>query len=230
VGEYPEPRILLNGETAISVELGDDIDPRINRKVQSLFRSLGGIAHPGVLSLNPTYSSLFIEYDPRECSFEQLLLLVRRCLAKPVETASEGSVVVDIPVCYGGDLGPDLEYIADYHDLKPEEVIRLHSAPIYSVYMIGFTPGFPYLGGLDERLYTPRREDPRSKVPAGSVAIADRQTGIYSIDSPGGWRLIGRTPVRLFDLGRPEPFHLKPGDSVRFRPITKDEFEGLANH
>lgn len=225
--EYSEPRVLICGDTAISVEFGDGIDPAINQKVLRLFWRFKGAGHPGVLSLNPTYRSLFIQYDPWECSFEKLLLLVQEHLSGPDETNWAGTDVVEIPVCYGDELGPDLEYVADYHGFKPDKVIRLHAEPLYLVYMIGFTPGFPYLGGLDERLRTPRRKDPRTRVPAGSVGIADRQTGIYPIDSPGGWRLIGRTPVRIFDWQRPEPFFLKPGDSVRFKPITRVEFEGF---
>lgn len=227
--EYAEPRVLICGDTGISVEFGDGIDRDVNQRVQRLFRCFKKTGHPGVLSLNPTYRSLFIQYDPWECSFEKLLLMVQACLGEPVDTDRAGSDVVEIPVCYGGDLGPDLDHVADCHGLTSDEVIRLHAAPLYFIYMIGFTPGFPYLGGLDERLHTPRRKDPRSRVPAGSVGIADRQAGIYPIDSPGGWHLIGRTPVRLFDWQRPEPFLLKPGNSVRFKPIGRDEFEGFEN-
>jgi inhibitor of KinA len=227
--EYVEPRVLVCGDIGISIEFGDGIDRTVNQNVQRLFRCLRRIGHPGVLSLNPTYRSLFIQYDPWECSFEKLLLMVQACLAEPAGMDAAGSNEVEIPVCYGDELGPDLNYVAGYHGLTPDEVIRLHTAPLYLIYMIGFTPGFPYLGGLDERLHTPRRKDPRSRVPAGSVGIADRQAGIYPIVSPGGWHLIGRTPVRLFDWQRPEPFFLKPGDSVRFKPITRNEFERLEN-
>jgi KipI family sensor histidine kinase inhibitor len=133
--------------------------------------------------------------------------------------------IVTIPVHYGGSCGPDLQEVAEYHGLTPAEVIALHSAVTYRVYMIGFSPGFPFLGGLDPRLHTPRKKSPREKVPAGSVGIADQQTGIYSLDSPGGWRLIGRTPLKLFDLSREEPLLLGAGDQVLFQPITGKEIE-----
>jgi inhibitor of KinA len=228
--QYAAPRILVCADTGISVEFGDGIDRDLNQKVQQLFRCLTETGHPGLLSINPTYRSLFIQYDPWRCSFEKLLLLVDKCLKKSEDANLAGSDEVVIPVCYGQDFGPDLNYVAEFHGLTPQEIIRLHAAPLYDVYMIGFTPGFPYLGGLDERLVTPRLKDPRRRVPVGSVAIADRQTGIYPIESPGGWQLIGKTPLKLFDLRQAEPFFLKPGDRVRFKPITRDEFERLENH
>jgi len=133
--------------------------------------------------------------------------------------------VVEIPVCYGGDLGPDLDDVARMHELSPDEVVRLHSAAEYLVYMIGFMPGFAYLGGLPERIATPRRKTPRTAVPAGTVGIGGRQTGVYPLVSPGGWNLIGRTPVKIFDIARAEPTLLGTGDRVRFRPMTRAEFD-----
>jgi inhibitor of KinA len=150
---------------------------------------------------------------------------VEDCLCLTAETGSSVAKVIEIPVCYGGEYGPDLTELAAQHQLGIEEVITLHSREVYDVTMIGFTPGFAYLSGLDERLFTPRKKQPRKSVPAGSVGIADQQTGIYSIESPGGWQLIGRTPVKLFDPERTDPFLLKPGNRLRFRPITRDEFE-----
>ena len=141
------------------------------------------------------------------------------------QVISQKGRILTIPVHYGGSFGPDLPEVAEYHGMTPSEVIALHSAVTYRVYMIGFSPGFPFLGGLDPRLHTPRKKSPREKVPAGSVGIADQQTGIYSLDSPGGWRLIGRTPVKLFDLSREEPLLLGAGDRVLFQPITENEFE-----
>jgi KipI family sensor histidine kinase inhibitor len=134
---------------------------------------------------------------------------------------------IEIPVCYGGDFGPDIEFVAQTHDLTVEEVIRIHSEPEYPIYMIGFTPGFPFLGGLPEKLHTPRLETPRTVVPAGSVGIANAQTGIYPIDSPGGWQLIGKTPLKLFDLQRSNPILLKAGDALKFKPITIYEYHRL---
>ena len=222
---YPEPRVLLCGDTGISVEFGNAIDPAINRLVQQLFGQLVKRRLPGILGLNPTYRSLFIQYDPWQCSFESLLLTVEECLKTTDDATATSAPLIEIPVCYGGDYGPDLDAVASFHSMAPEEVVRLHCAAVYYVYMIGFTPGFPYLGGLDERLHTPRRKEPRKVVPAGSVAIADRQTGIYPIDSPGGWHLIGKTPVRIFDLEKADPFTIHAGQSLKFTPITREAFE-----
>lgn len=222
---YSTPKILLCGDTGISVEFGDTIDPEVNRRVRRLFTMLQRAHFSGIVDLNPTYRSLFIQYDPWVCSFERLLQQVEHCLEYGSEQDLETAVVKDVPVCYGAAYGPDLEEVAALHDLGVEEVIRRHCTPLYHVYMIGFTPGFAYLGGLDERLHTPRKKDPRKKVPAGSVGIADQQTGIYPIDSPGGWQLIGRTPLKLFDPARDEPFLIHAGDSIQFRPISEEEFE-----
>jgi inhibitor of KinA len=218
------PQILPCGDAAITIEFGQVIDPFINRKVRVLCEKIRSQPFPGLVDLIPSYRSLLIQYNPIQCSFEELKAFVREVVNTPVETASREMRLVEIPVCYGGDFGPDLEEVAAFHELSSEKVIQLHSDPVYQVYMIGFTPGFPFLGGLDNRLFTPRKKTPRKRVPAGTVGVADQQTGIYSLDSPGGWQLIGRTPVKIFDLDRDDPFYLKPGDQVRFRPIKPDEF------
>jgi inhibitor of KinA len=132
---------------------------------------------------------------------------------------------VELPVFYGGDHGPDMAFVAEHSKMSPEEVAALHASAEYLVHAIGFTPGFPYLGGLPEALRTPRRDTPRARVPAGSVAIGGAQTGVYSVESPGGWQIIGRTPVRLFRPQEKQPALLRPGDRVRFKPISKAEFE-----
>lgn len=150
---------------------------------------------------------------------------MEECIESGDSSEPRTSSIKEVPVCYGGEFGPDLEEVAAHHVLDIEEVIQLHCIPLYQVYMIGFTPGFAYLGGLDERLHTPRKNEPRKKVLAGSIGIADQQTGIYPIDSPGGWQLIGRTPLRVFDPDRETPFLIQAGDFVRFRPITEMEFE-----
>lgn len=222
---YSTPKILLCGDTGISVEFGDIIDPEVNRRVRLLFTMLQGAHFSGIIDLNPTYRSLFIQYDPWVCSFERLLQYVKHCLEYGGEQDQTAAAVKDVPVCYGAAYGPDLEEVAVLHGLGVEEVIRRHCTPLYHVYMIGFTPGFAYLGGLDERLHSPRKKDPRKKVPAGSVGIADQQTGIYPIDSPGGWQLIGRTPLKLFDPARDDPFLIHAGDAIQFRPISEEEFE-----
>lgn len=219
------PTYRLCGDTALSVELGETIDLDINRRVHRLHGKLKSRHVPGLLGMNPTYRALFIEYDPRLISFERLILLVEEALETPIPSG-EDTETVEIPVCYGGEFGPDLEEVAALHNLSSQEVIAVHSASLYHVYMIGFTPGFPYLGGLDPRLATPRKKTPRDRVPGGSVGIADQQTGIYPIESPGGWQIIGRTPLRLFDLKRSPVFLIRAGQAVRFRAIARNEFEG----
>ncbi|MEW6490258.1 MAG: 5-oxoprolinase subunit PxpB [Thermodesulfobacteriota bacterium] len=227
MAHVPVPVLRPCGDSAVSVELGEGIDLAVNRRVHALGRALAARSHPGIVALSPAYRSLFVEYDPRRCSFEELALLVEEAAQLPDLAAARGAEV-EIPVCYGGVLGPDLEEVAAFHGLDPARVAELHAAPVYHVYLVGFTPGFPYLGGLDPRLHTPRRATPRERVAAGSVGIADRQTGIYPIESPGGWQLIGRTPLRLFDLGREPPFLVPAGARLRFLPISREEYDRLA--
>jgi inhibitor of KinA len=228
---YDEPpRFLPCGDTGLSVEFAGGIDRRVNDRVQRLFRQLLEKFIPGVVDLNPTYQSLLIQYHPWKCSYENLVLIIGESLKSPEEGQLRQAELVRIPVCYGGVYGPDMDAVAAFHAMSTDQVIRIHSAPEYYVYMIGFTPGFPYLGGLDERLHTPRKKEPRKLVSAGSVGIADCQTGIYSIDSPGGWQLIGKTPLRLFDQQGLAPFLLSPGDSLQFVPITEDEFESYSHY
>lgn len=223
------PRFRACGDTALSVELGEGINSAVNRRVHALYRILKRRALAGILSLNPTYRSLFLQYDPTACSFERLMTVVEEALGD-IEDASEGSgPLLDVPVCYGDEFGPDLAEVAAFHGLTQDEVIRRHTAPVYHVYMIGFTPGFPYLGGLDSALHTPRKAVPRSRVPAGSVGIAEQQTGIYPIESPGGWQIIGRTPLKLFDLHRDPPFLVEAGMAVRFHAISRKDYESLSH-
>lgn len=221
------PKILSCGDSALSVEFGSTIDPLINQQVQALFTKLKAQPPEGLIDLIPTYRSLLVQYDPTVLFLKDLQKIIFSFgdLSKGlVETVSR---LVEIPVCYGKDFGPDLKEVAAFLHLTEEEVIEIHSQVLYQIYMIGFMPGFPYMGGLDPRLFVPRKKVPREFVPAGTVGIADQQAGIYPLDSPGGWQLIGRTPVKIFDLHREEPFYLKPGDRVKFKPISQEEFENL---
>jgi len=229
-GAYAEPRILLSGETAISVEFGDAIDLNTNRKVRHLYKRFKAARYPGILDINPTYCSLFIRYDPWVCSLEKLLLTLEEKLKVDDATDLDSERIIEIPVCYENEFGLDITEVADSHGMHIEKVVELHTAPVYHVYMIGFILGFPYLGGLDHRLYTPRKKDPRKAVREGSVGIADRQTGIYPVETPGGWQIIGMTPVKIFDLQRNEPFMLEMGDRIRFISITREEFESYTHH
>jgi KipI family sensor histidine kinase inhibitor len=227
---YESPHFLPCGDGAVSVEFGRCIDLGLNRKVQQLFKHLKQSTPAGLIDLIPSYRSLLIQYDPLILTAEDLTSLVLSALEEGTEADFQEGPLVEIPVCYGGGFGPDLSEVASCLNLDPEEVIVIHSRTVYHTYMIGFSPGFPFLGGLDPRLFIPRKKCPREKVPAGSVGLAGQQTGIYSVDSPGGWQLIGRTPLKLFDLRRPDPIFLRAGYRIRFRPIKAEEFEGYSNH
>ena len=224
-------RLLPEGEGALLVELGDRVDPDVNARVHALARAVVQRIGAPVLEVVPSYASLLVVFDPLRLSRERLETRVA-ALARKVEgiRAVPPRRVIEVPVCYGGELGPDLEDVARAVALSPAEVIARHSAPVYRVYLLGFTPGFPYLGGMDPRLACPRLSSPRVRVPAGSVAIAGAQTGVYSVESPGGWRLLGRTPLRLFDPdpGARRPFLLAPGDGLRFVPVDRARFDALA--
>ena len=188
------------------------------RRVVSLSRRLGGIR--GILNFHPAYSSVLVDFDPRLRGFAELEALLRE-LAAAGSGADAIERMVEIPVRYGGEYGPDLEDVARHTGLSAARVVELHSSAEYLVHFLGFSPGFPYLGGLPAELATPRLAAPRKLVPGGSVAIGGSQTGVYPVDSPGGWRIIGRTPLRLFDAEASPPALLAMGDSVRFRPIRE---------
>lgn len=219
-------RMLVAGEQGLIVEFGNAIDPAVNARVHRLARALAARGLEGVIETVPTYRSLLVLFDPLILPLERLDSEVEALLADPAveEAPGVGGNTVELPVLYGGEFGPDLTFIARHTGLSTEEVIAIHSSSFYLVYMLGFTPGFPYLGGMSSRLATPRLSSPRGKVPTGSVGIAGSQTGVYPVESPGGWRLIGRTPLRLFDLEAEQPFLLAPGDVVRFRPVDEEEY------
>ena len=220
---YAEPKFLPAGDAALVVELGDAISPEINRRVRSLSLALerGGVA--GVFDFLPTYRSVLVFYDPLELSAAELQDAVMGLLESPDEGGEFARQVVHIPVLYGGDMGPDIGFVARHAGMSEREVVRMHSGGRYLVYMMGFSPGFAYLGGLDDRLATPRLQSPRGEIPAGAVGIAEAQTGVYPVASPGGWQLIGRTPVKLFDAGREPPALLAAGDYARF--VALDDIE-----
>jgi len=220
---YDPPVFRMMGDRAFLVELGDQINPSINERVRELFLKLDRRPLKGVVELVPSYRSLMVVYDPLKTEMHRL----REAIVELYQ-ATDPSLVPEprtlhVPVVYGGEYGPDLEWVADLHNMSPEQVIRLHTGTTYRVYMIGFTPGYPYLGELPAALATPRRETPRTAVPQGSVAIAQRQTGIYPVQSPGGWHILGWTPINLFDANRWPPTPLEMGDLVRFFPVQKEE-------
>ncbi len=224
------------GDSALLVELGDAINESTHRRVQAAWRALAAEPLPGVSEAVPAYTSVTLFYDPwravqagapeREV-IPWLTACIKERLKHPPKAAKAKARTVEIPVCYGGDLGPDLGRVAAQAKLFPDEVVKRHSAAKYLVYLIGFAPGFPYLGGLPKELATPRHAKPRMAVPPGSVGIAGEQTGIYPQSTPGGWNLIGCTPLKLFQPGANPPVLLQAGDEVKFKPVTVEEFTKL---
>jgi KipI family sensor histidine kinase inhibitor len=223
-----QAKILPAGDSCLFVDFGSSIALDINGKVQDLRVKLEKRSFPGVREMVPTYRSLAIYFDPSELDLERFTEELEALLLH-VKTPERSSVrKVTIPVCYGGTFGPDLENVASLNGITSEEVIRIHSTGEYYCYMLGFTPGFPYRGGMDKSIAAPRLESPREVIPAGSVGIAGTQTGVYPIESPGGWQLIGRTPLRLFDAERTPPILLEAGIWITFSPITETEFERIS--
>jgi KipI family sensor histidine kinase inhibitor len=212
------------GDRMVLIQLGNEISSAANAAVHRLATRLGKAQISGVLEWIRSYCALGVIYDPLEIGYRALVEELDRLSELETELTPESTRRLEIPVAYGAEFGPDLVFVAEYHGLAPEQVIALHTGAVYRVYMIGFTPGFPYLGGLPPILHTPRLPDPRLEVPAGSVAIGGQQTGIYPISSPGGWRIIGRTPLHLFDVRSSRPALLEPGDEITFRAISREEF------
>jgi len=220
------PRYLPAGDAALVVEFGDRIDEAINRRVHLLAHVLAQDPVPGLGEAVPTYRSLLVHYDPLQLGYGDVARLVKDRLQEMEDVRLPQPRLVEVPTLYGGEFGPDIAFVARHNGISVEEVIRIHSGVDYPVYMLGFTPGFPYLGGVAAAIAAPRLQTPRPRVPAGSVGIAGQQTGIYPIESPGGWRIIGRTPLALFDPYRDPPALLAAGDRVRFLPISEAEYEG----
>ena len=223
------------GDHALTIVLGDKADTDTNQKVMQLYRFLTGKPLTGVLDIIPAYTTLTVVYDLRALKKKNPAAFVYKLMCEEVEKAAAAITVsaalksrqVKIPVCYDLSVSPDLVSLAEQHQLTPEEVIQIHTGRSYHVFMIGFLPGFAYMGTIDEKINTPRRSTPRTLVPAGSVGIAGEQTGIYPFDSPGGWQLIGQTPVQMFSAAKEKPCHLQPGDEVQFYAISLSEFKNL---
>lgn len=225
---YEKPVFRVSGDCALLVEYGEGIDISINRRVRAMTAVLGERRLEGVKAIVPAYCSLAVIYDPCLVALHTLMEEIECLEAARLSSPPSPPSIVEIPVCYGCDLGPDLRFVAEHTRLNEEKVVALHSSADYPIYMIGFTPGFCYLGDMDPRLTTPRRKTPRTAVPDGSVGIAESQTGMYPIESPGGWQIIGRTPLRLFAPERENPFLYRAGDIIRFRPVGRDEFLEIA--
>ena len=225
MGIYSKMLFYYMGDRGLLLEFGDEISPEVNEKVRRITLAIQDEAIEGIVEMVPTYRSLLILYNPLILPIDDLKRRLERIEKELQQTPFPEPKLTRIPVLYGSAYGPDLEEVAKYHQISPEEVIRLHCSKPYFIYMIGFMPGFPYMGELPEALITPRLKTPRLSVPAGSVAIAQRQTGIYPMESPGGWHILGRTPAKLFDPEKEPPALLQMGDLVQFFPITEKEFK-----
>lgn len=221
---YPQATFLLMGDRGLLLEFGDEISSEVNEKVRRMALAIQAEAIKGIIETVPTYRSLLVLYHPLIIPLKDLKKKLAHLEEELKEISFPDPTLTKIPVLYGGAVGPDLEKVAEYLHLTTEEVIRLHCSKSYFIYMIGFMPGFPYMGELPDALITPRLKTPRLSVPAGSVAIAQKQTGIYPVESPGGWQILGRTPVKLFEPQKNPPALLRMGDLVKFYPITESEF------
>ncbi|RLD95032.1 MAG: allophanate hydrolase subunit 1 [Bacteroidetes bacterium] len=227
-GLFRKGTFQIAGDCGLLVEYGAGINFEVNVKVRAMTKIINKNIPNGVVEVIPTYRSLLVVYDPgltNPTKLKNILTLLEEQLD---DIKIPTPVVVEIPVCYGGEFGPDISIVGKAYNLTEDDVIRLHSEPEYLIYMIGFTPGFAYLGDLPEKLQTPRLETPRTFVPEGSVGIANNQTGIYSVESPGGWQLIGRTPLKLFAPESSNPFLYQAGDKIKFKSISAEEFSELA--
>jgi inhibitor of KinA len=220
-------RIVPAGDAALTVEFDDRIDPAVNAQAIALAGAVRAAAVTGVRDVVPTYRSVTVYFDRLKTDYDNLVSRLETDARRRVETATTDRQPVRIPVCYGGEFGPDLSAVAAFGHVAEEEVIRLHASTPYRVFMLGFVPGFAYLGLVDDQIAAPRRRMPRVRVPRGSVGIAGAQTGVYPVETPGGWQLVGRTPVKPFDPSRREPFLMQPGDTVQFYPIDRAEFDRL---
>lgn len=217
------------GESAITVVFKQEISPEVNGEVNFLCRELSRLSLIGISELVPTYAAVTIHFDPLIIETNALFSTIDEILSRFEGDESTKGALVEIPVVYGGEFGPDMNTVVKHTGLTELEIIKRHSGVEYLIYMLGFTPGFPYMGGMDSSIATPRLATPRTLIPAGSVGIAGAQTGVYPISSPGGWQLIGRTPLKLFDVNRDEPFLLAAGQRVRFVPISAEEYERRAS-
>jgi inhibitor of KinA len=227
VSRFTHPQIDALGDSGVVVRFGEQIDPAIFVRVRAFSEHLERNRFPGLIEHVPAFASVALHYDPAQASFADVSSWVEASLANLGRAPPSEPRKIEVPVCYGGEFGSDLEFVARHAGLTTKAVVKIHAEAEYLVYMLGFAPGFPYLGGMSARIAAPRRATPRVKVPAGSVGIAGSQTGIYPLATPGGWQLIGRTPLDLFRPAHNPPTLLRAGDVVKFRPIDADEFHSL---
>lgn len=224
---HKETKYLQAGDQALNIEFGNEISQEINRKIRAMTLAIEREKIEGIVEIVPTYRSLMVHYKPLQIEYEKLIGILKKLESNLKNIDLPAPEVIEIPTLYGGEYGPDIENVAKHNKLSIKEVIKIHTSKEYLIYMLGFTPGFSYLGGMDQRIATPRLQSPRTKIPGGSVGIAGEQTGIYPIDSPGGWQLIGRTPLNLFDPEKKDPILLKAGNYVAFKPIDEEEYKKM---
>lgn len=217
------------GDSGVRIQFYEQVSPELNRTIRSFCRELKKKKIKGIIEYVPAYNSVAIYYSPEQHTYHGICEKLSFILHGDIQEETEERSIVFIPTLYGGEAGPDLKNVARYNQITKQEVIDIHASTDYLIYMLGFLPGFPYMGGLSESITTPRLENPRAEVPKGSVAIAGEQTVIYSLKSPGGANLIGRTPVKLFDLSREEAFLFQSGDMVQFVPVSESEYKSIEN-
>ncbi|MBF4694427.1 5-oxoprolinase subunit PxpB [Fusibacter ferrireducens] len=225
---YPKCKYALSGDRGVLIEVGNTISEAIHYKIRGLVYSIEQCPCNGIVELIPAYNSILLIYDPLLITYEKMVAYLKAIESSVHEIELPPSEIVHMPTLYGGEYGEDIGYVASYNNLTVEEVVQIHSNGLYLIYMLGFTPGFPYLGGMSDAISTPRLSAPREKITKGSVGIAGNQTGIYPIDSPGGWQLIGRTPIVLFDPNREPAVLLRSGQYISFDPIEKDEYDEIS--
>ena len=223
-----EVRYLVSGDSSVCVEVGNEISPDINRKIRAFKIAVEKSGIPGIVETVPTYRSLLVHYKPEVIGYKAITEKFKSLMGTLDNIEIPPPTVIEIPVLYGGEMGPDIENVASHNGKTVEEVIKIHTSQEYLIYMIGFIAGFPYLGGMSKEIATPRLKEPRVKIDGGSVGIAGEQTGIYPLDSPGGWQLIGRTPLKLYDAEREKPVLLEAGQYIKFRSISQKEFDETA--
>ena len=223
-----KPTISPVGDCAISIDFGQVINPKINRQIRQVIEQIKVLQLDGIIELVPTYCALLVQYDAMVYTYSDICKILEPTLQESVmDSANELVTIVEIPTVYGGEFGPDLGFVASHNHISEDEVVSIHSGTDYLVYMLGFIPGFTYLGGMDPRIATPRLSSPRTLIPAGSVGIAGEQTGTYPSDSPGGWQIIGRTPVTMYDMSKKQAALLQAGDYVRYVSIDENEFHRI---